>query len=231
MTSFEESTLAALVESASGDGPTADELARLSDKLAGALPAGTLAGTAVGATATVSSHAVSWIVGAAVAVSAATGGYAVHQRENHARGHIETTSLRVEAAPPEKTSEDPSQPPRPAPPTMVEPTISVSRPAEFRSPEHPPAMREAEAALLGKAHDALRAGRYDEALTLCRRHEVQHPQGLLSQEREVIVIETLIAREQWPLARARADAFRAKYPASSHLARIARLLADREESP
>ena len=61
------------------------------------------------------------------------------------------------------------------------------------------------------------------ALGLAERHAASFPDGSLSQEREVIVIEALLAEGRADAARARASAFTQRYPGSAHARRIAAL--------
>jgi hypothetical protein len=84
---------------------------------------------------------------------------------------------------------------------------------------------EAEAALLGRAHQALAADP-SRALALTEEHRRDYPAGLLGQESDLIAIEALAALGRSGEARDRAARFRARYPSSAHLRRIDRLLGD-----
>jgi hypothetical protein len=86
------------------------------------------------------------------------------------------------------------------------------------------ASAEPEIAILARAHDALLHGSPDRALAIAGEHARAYPRGLLAQEREVIAIEALASTGRRDEARARAAAFRAAYPGSSHRARIDRLV-------
>jgi RNA polymerase sigma-70 factor (ECF subfamily) len=82
---------------------------------------------------------------------------------------------------------------------------------------------ESEAALLGRAQDAL-ADRPGQSLALCAKHQASFPQGNLTQEREVIAIDALVRLGRAAEAEARADRFESSYPTSGHRRRIDSLL-------
>ena len=110
-----------------------------------------------------------------------------------------------------------------APPveTMV-PAASISAPSARKAAavvESP----DVEVKLLERAQDALRT-RPQEALALCTEHANRFPQGLLTQEREVIAIEALTQTGTMPEANARAGRFAANYPNSTHLRRVEALV-------
>jgi hypothetical protein len=58
------------------------------------------------------------------------------------------------------------------------------------------------------------------ALALAEQHAQLYPRGAFAEEREVIAIEALMRAEAREAARARAQAFRASYPRSTHLDRV-----------
>lgn len=62
------------------------------------------------------------------------------------------------------------------------------------------------------------------ALTLASEHERDHPQGALTQEREMVRILALHGLGREAQARLRAAAFRERYPKSAHLNRLNQLL-------
>jgi hypothetical protein len=103
---------------------------------------------------------------------------------------------------PEETAFAPSSAPR------------VARPAPSR-----PLGPEAEVRLLEQAQDALR-DRPRQALSLCDDHARDFRGGMLVQEREVIAIEALVKLGRPAEARARAAAFKTRFPGSSHTRRI-----------
>jgi hypothetical protein len=82
---------------------------------------------------------------------------------------------------------------------------------------------EPESALLGRAQRAL-GSNPAVALSLAEQHAADYPSGLLSQEREVIAIQALVALHRTAEAGIRAQAFRARYPGSAHLRRVDRVL-------
>ncbi|MEO6420592.1 MAG: hypothetical protein ABIP39_14355 [Polyangiaceae bacterium] len=110
-----------------------------------------------------------------------------------------------------------------APPVeTIAPAAAVSASA-VRKPAASVESPDAEVKLLERAQDALRT-RPTEALALCTEHANRFPQGLLTQEREVIAIEALTQTGKMAEANARADRFAAAYPDSSHLRRVGALV-------
>lgn len=137
------------------------------------------------------------------------------------------------------TAEEPKEAPPPeVKPRNVGPSPSVRREhANTREAERPSQADlpssdvdgtrnpEAEAALLGRAHNAL-ASDPSRALALTEEHRRDYPAGLLGQESDLIAIEALAALGRTGDARDRAALFRARYPSSAHLRRIDRLLGE-----
>jgi outer membrane biosynthesis protein TonB len=106
---------------------------------------------------------------------------------------------------------------------------------DCKNPGHPratsaPAKRAApdelarESALLTEARAALRAGDIPATQAALERLTRAFPRGVLTQEREVLAIELLLARDQNAEARARAARFVAEHPESPHSAKLERLL-------
>ncbi|OJH39488.1 hypothetical protein [Cystobacter ferrugineus] len=127
---------------------------------------------------------------------------------------------REEAAPPEPAPPEPEPRPEPARPRgAAAPTPRVPR---ARAPEAPPL--DEELALLEGAYQALQRGVAAEALAEAERHAVRFPSGALAQEREVLAIDALVRMGRRTEAEARAEAFRARYPTSTHWVRIQGLL-------
>ena len=77
-----------------------------------------------------------------------------------------------------------------------------------------------EVKMLERAQDALRSGRYADALSLCNEHAKSYPNGMLAQEREVIAVEALVKTGRTAEAKARAESFKRRFPGSSHARRI-----------
>jgi hypothetical protein len=75
----------------------------------------------------------------------------------------------------------------------------------------------AERSLLEGARAALALGNTAEALALCRRHERSFAAGQLVEERESIAVRALVSAGQAGPARARAQAFRQRFPRSMFL--------------
>jgi hypothetical protein len=51
-------------------------------------------------------------------------------------------------------------------------------------------------------------------------HRTRFPEGLMAEEREAMAIEALVSAGQYAEARSRADAFRARSPASLFMATV-----------
>jgi TolA-binding protein len=85
---------------------------------------------------------------------------------------------------------------------------------------------EAEVKLVQRAQDALRASRPVEALALCNDHAKRFPNGMVTQECEVIAVEALVKTGRKDEARKRADRFKARFPGSASIRRLDVLLAD-----
>lgn len=108
----------------------------------------------------------------------------------------------------------------PAPSASCAPALALSaapsgEPASSASGDED----ETETHLLQRAQEALSA-EPARALALAGDHAARFPKGSLSQEREVIAIGALVALGRAPEARARADAFLARFPTSAHRGRI-----------
>lgn len=80
-----------------------------------------------------------------------------------------------------------------------------------------------ELAVLERAQRALR-GQPRRALALSRQHARRFGQGQFAPEREMIAIEALLQLDRAADARRRAGEFRRRYPGSSHLPRLDRML-------
>ncbi len=81
-----------------------------------------------------------------------------------------------------------------------------------------------EQVLLDTARAALARGRADDALVAVASHATQFPQGRLVEDREAVAVQALAAAGRLDEARARAKAFRARYPRSIYLKAIERSL-------
>ncbi|WP_433926358.1 tol-pal system YbgF family protein [Sorangium cellulosum] len=60
-------------------------------------------------------------------------------------------------------------------------------------------------------------------LSLLDEHRAEFPEGRLAPDREIIAIDALVRRGRADQARARAEAFLARFPASPHAERVRRL--------
>ena len=214
--------LRAALDSARLDSPAPQDLTRLSDSLAQALPAGALAlhGTAV-------TRFVSLKVGAGALAAAALVGvaaYAVVAARPGApavSGIAHSATVPSAHAPLPVTSEvgtAASAGPVPAATESATPGVGTRTPGPMPAASREPT--EPEPAMLERAHDALVRGAPTRALALAQDHARAYPSGALAQEREVIAVQALLALGRTEAARARVQAFRARYPGSSHLARL-----------
>lgn len=116
---------------------------------------------------------------------------------------------------------EPPGPPAPAPLPLPPPAV----PRRELPPPPPPRVTESvdeELELLQTASRAPAA----EALTLVARHVERFPGSALAQEREVVAVRALVELGLRDDGRRRADAFRERWPTSSHLLKLEALLAE-----
>ncbi len=114
-------------------------------------------------------------------------------------------------------------------PSPVAPRTSPMQGRQKPVVETPPKARatsleDEELLLIDDAHRALQRGAAEEALVLLRGHASRFQAGTLAQEREVLAIEALVLLGRRAEAQQRAEDFQAKYPTSSHLVRLQKLL-------
>ncbi len=103
----------------------------------------------------------------------------------------------------------------------AEPRVKRARVAAPKIMEVP-AANPSEIDLIRRA-EGLRA-EPEQSLRALNEHARLYPTGMLSQEREVLAIEALLASAQRPAAEARAKALAAAHPGSAHLRRVRVLL-------
>lgn len=126
----------------------------------------------------------------------------------------------------------PVVPPEALPRQTVPPSVSVAKPARVNPPvaeatptentekqERASRLRD-ENVLLGDARLALRSGDPTSALAKLDAASGRFPDGMLAQEREVLVIEALAKSGQRAAASARAAAFVQTYPTSPHAMKV-----------
>jgi hypothetical protein len=90
-------------------------------------------------------------------------------------------------------------------------------------PEEPTAQRFArESHLIDRARTALRRRLFDDALVALMRHERTFPKGQLREERDVLIIETYIAKGEVRIATRRMEAYFRTYPKGLHRERVKR---------
>lgn len=104
-----------------------------------------------------------------------------------------------------------------APPTPSAEEIAVPSP---RSPSAPTRVDPVEEQRLVGLAVAAKSAAPERALAICNEHARRFPAGELTQEREVIAIEALVALDRRAEAVARAARFERKFPGSAHLRRI-----------
>lgn len=234
--------LKSLLEGARADVPSAAELSPVEQALgplldvpipisggavtsSGAAALGTGAGSALGY----------WLAGGAAVVLLGAGAWLLGGAPPS-----EAPSAPVEApsvAPLERTSPrlSPKAEPADAPEEMLEASASelpvplphASSPALIRpklaAPQKAP--QQSEASLLEQARSLL-ATNPGRALALTRDHQRRFPNGVLSQEREVIAIDALSRLEREAEAEKRAKSFQERFPDSAHQRKVGDTLPD-----
>ena len=111
--------------------------------------------------------------------------------------------------------------------TTPAPDVTSSRRAQSAPRASEPAreaapVTQSESERVATARSLLHAGNASRALQLLRALEADEPNGLLAQEREALLIESLASLGQRAAARQRAAAFAARYPTSPHAAAVRR---------
>jgi hypothetical protein len=167
--------------------------------------------------------AVKWIAGGALALLVGAG--LMLQRSAHTASPSPTAAPNVTlpsaAALPAQPPATPASTPLPA----TDPGASADQGANATAPDPPsaesakpapaPAKAVSEAALLEQARRALN-GSPGYALQLANQHRARFPNGVLSQEREVIAIEALRRLHRNAEAEQRAAGFSKAFPGSAH---------------
>jgi hypothetical protein len=239
-------SLRTLIEEGRNEVPSEEQLSGLAAKLGPVLGGGG-GGSGGGsglshpphaaAAASATGAGVAKVVGVVVLV-AATGGTLWQVL---AASHGDAPIRAIPTADPGRTPAQPGSaaPPEPAPvsdlpmgiPTVLPvpaasfPRPTLAHPIPTTSSGQPTAAAQNELQLLKKAAEAMRDNP-KLALSLCDQAAHAYPDGILAQERESLAIRALVALGRVDEARARADAFRAKYPASAHLRRIDQILSE-----
>ncbi len=113
-------------------------------------------------------------------------------------------------------------------PEVVEPA-APARPSKAAATVRR-AERPSEIQLLQRAQ-GMRQNRPARVLSVLRRHAELYPQGALMQEREVMMIEALLATGRRTAAQRRADRLAQSHPNSPHLRRVRQLLATEQAQP
>lgn len=207
--------------------------------LSSGAPAAASAGSAVAtassltAVALVKSAALGVALGAAVGTGVYFGARSEAPRPapavvgSRGAGNLGATSVRVPfhaaahpgSAPPAAAASDSAPPVPVTTPPVGRPTphVEASAPAPAPTP-----LVESESRRVARAHALLRSGDAGAALTLLDALARDEPNGLLVQEREALLVETLAALGRRDSARAHADAFLARYPRSPHTAAVRR---------
>lgn len=242
--------LRAALEARGAHEPSPSDLARLRERLAGVLPPGTLpppVGPGAPAPrppasppAPIAAAAGKLGIGLALAVAGAA--WLARSGDEpapppSAPALIAPASPTEPAPPPapERSTEEAvlGDPPTPPPVSSRDPRTPARAPAVSPTTANAPAPTSAdavgappEASLLARAHDELLRGAPADALGTATEHARAYPRGMLSQEREVIAIEALVALGRRDEARRRAAAFHRSYPGSSHADRVDRLAGD-----
>ena len=98
--------------------------------------------------------------------------------------------------------------------SITTPSPRVRRPATAPVPEEDDVVLAHERSLLEIARAALVRGQADGALAALGRHEAAFPRGELTEEREGLFVQALVAARRYGEARARAALFTRRYPRS-----------------
>jgi len=176
---------------------------------------------AAGTSAGISVKAAVWIAAAAVVAGGGLGAGAVKLlgggKPEPAEARQPGQVLEPETTrPPDATLADSGSP------TMDE--TSLAPRAERHAFSNPPPNAQDERQLIDGARVALRRGRAHDALVFLMSHERQFPAGDLTEERERLAIEALLAQGRRALAEQRAQRFHRRYPRSGYWSQIEQLL-------
>jgi hypothetical protein len=212
-----QSQLGELFASASRDLPSDEQLARLASKLGAVLDAPPAPPAPPGASLLVklgiATGAVALLVGAGLAL----------RRASPPASAPGNAAPQVTLPP---ASSTPAQPPAaPSALTSAEPSLGAEDPVMPRAAEKPatasskptaaPGKALSEAALLEQARRVLNSAP-SSALQLANQHRTRFPNGVLTQEREVIAIEALRRMHRSTEADQRATGFSKAFPGSAH---------------
>lgn len=171
------------------------------------------------------------------------GGLVWYTRAQHGAAPVEPAPSAVAVVAPAPSAAPvaiSSSAPSAAPPTIsisdLPSTAEAAPPARSGARDPSPAAGGSELGELELVQNAQSALGSDaaRALALTSDHARRFPGGALAQERDVIAIDALVRTGRAAEARARAEAFRARYPSSAHLRRIAVLVpepGDAEATP
>jgi hypothetical protein len=215
----------------------------------GAATTASAATKGAGAAVLTSAAAKTSLVVLAVATVGTTGAVAVHRQRvrtqapavvavRAAEPHRAPVPPRAEPLAPataEPAAQEVAPPPFVAPPVevaAVRPAVRPLRRADASSESPPTDERAAptsagladENAFIEAARAALSAGEPARAAALLAHHARIHPRGQMEEEREALWVQALAAAGDGPAARARADAFRRRFPRSIQLGVVAAAL-------
>lgn len=124
---------------------------------------------------------------------------------------------------PDEDVESAPEPPaaRPSRPVAATRAPDAAPAEKLQAPSTAPAIAsEAERLLLDRARSGLQRGLTDEALIALMSHERQFPMGILSEERDVLLIEAYLHAQRIELAKQRIARYRARHPAGALCARV-----------
>jgi len=216
-------------EKAGGDAPAVDARERVLLRLAGtiglgAAPGGPSAGAdspaqSIARVAPASAALLKTVAIFAAGAAAGAGTYHVARRPAPPAPIVSSrpapqVPLSAPAAPPldDAPAPEPTRPPaapsRPTPALHARPVTTPAAPAQADDG------LAAERGLLEMARTALARGQTEGALATLRRHARQFPGGQLQEEREGLLVQTLVAAGEYKEARERAARFTKLYPRS-----------------
>jgi hypothetical protein len=194
----------------------AEALGRVGQRLAMALPA---AGAGLAATGARHGWMASHVAGVTAAAFVAGGATGVAVYAAVQRPPVERIVYvdRPAPAPPQAPAATPPGPPLPAPVATV-PAVPALPPRA--APSVSTSLLSAERILLDEARGELTSGNAAHALVLLDSHAHRFPRPQLAEEREALVIQSLVALGRYDEARAAAARFKAASPGSLFLPAI-----------
>jgi hypothetical protein len=137
-------------------------------------------------------------------------------------GHAQPAPAPEAPEPPKTNKRKPVVAPVEAPKAEPPPAPVVEQPAA--STQTFDVQHASERQLIDAARVALGKGRSHDALVFLMGHERRFPEGTFVQERELLIIEAMVAEGRGTQAQQRGQAFLARFPHSTHAPRVRSLI-------